>query len=121
MNGNISNIHKFHLLYYRIKAIRCPAFNNEFIYFNKYGFHHLLYKGRVPRTNSEINERFSLLNLSIKIIKRSTLFSNYRESHIGKSKAYFWAIRGSENGKMLRIIIRKKNNGKIHFFSLMKE
>ena len=35
--------------YKNIGYVECPAFGGESVYFNNYGFKHLVYKGKNPR------------------------------------------------------------------------
>ena len=103
--------------YKKLGHTNCPPFGDEKIWFNNYGLDHLFYKGRIPRTIEEVIKR------SILLLQVPALLKNVRSIHSeekrtkGKSIAYFWTIK--EDG--IRIILRRVNDGKLHFFSIMKE
>jgi hypothetical protein len=108
--------------YKRMGSIKCPAFNNEEIYFNDYGLNHLMYKGRFPRSREEVMKRFHVLSYLPNILRKikSVDYEEKREKE--RSTAYFWTIKYKlHNDLKLRIIIRRLNNGTLHFFSIMKE
>ncbi len=114
-------IEKSKKIYKEIDYIKCPAFGGDKVFFNKYGFNHLIWKGRIPRPKNEQEERLSLLPSAIEIVRNSNQTYNYRETTLDKSRAHFWALKGFDGKKNLRIIIRKKNNGPLHFFSVMED
>ncbi len=107
--------------YYKIGQVSCHIFPNEKIHFNKHGFNHVTFKNGVPRPRREQKERISLLPYVKSILEKAEYICDYREVTMKNSKAIFWGIRGSSEGKKLRIVIRKRNNGVLHFFSVMED
>ncbi len=110
--------------YKKIGCVKCPAFYNEEIYFNKIGFNHLLWKGKKMRTIEEQIRRIDLIPEAVKIISNSEKWSHYRESSrlLGNgttSLAKFWSISTNTKGQYIRIIIRQTNNGRKYFLSVM--
>lgn len=109
--------------YKDIGYITCPAFHDENIHFNHYGFKHILFKTRKFRARSDIRRRFFLLPYAVLILKNNKDIHHYEERIRDGSTAHFWEIRkeiliGSKN-RVIRIVIRKLNDsGKIHFFSV---
>lgn len=108
-------------MYEEIKSVVCPALENKPVSFTLSGFKHLIWKGRIIRPKHEQQERFLLIPLATRIIKDSTHIVDYRVSIIENSHVHFWAIKGEIEGKQIRVIIRKKNDGPLHFFSVMKD
>jgi hypothetical protein len=108
--------------YNRLGRIKCSAFGGEEIYFNHYGLHHLIYKGDKVRTKDEIIKRFSLILFAPNIIKKIKSVDKEEKRTKGKTHAYFWTIKHKVHHNLwIRIIIRRLNNGTLHFFSIMKE
>lgn len=91
--------------YKKIKYVECPAFQNEKVFFNDKGFHHLIRKGRVPRSNSDKIRRLHLFRYASNIIKSADKFEKY--SSIGKT--HFWSICRSEvnDGELIIVIIQQ--------------
>ncbi len=104
--------------YKKLICVKCPAFGNEEVYFNNYGFDHIISKGRIPRPKEEVMDRFKLLPYAPNIIKNTKSVDNEERRTRGKSVAYFWTIKSDSN---IRIILRRLNNGTIHFYSIMNE
>jgi hypothetical protein len=107
-----------HTEYKKIGQIDCPAFPNEKVHFNKYGFNHLVWKGKNPRTKEEQQERLDLLPFVINVISNGKNISEYRKIIRGNSKVCFWAIKERGGEIVLRVVLRKKNDGLLHFFSI---
>ncbi len=108
--------------YKRFGNVECPAFSNEKVYFNDYGLRHIMYKDRIPRPRDEVVKRFNLLIYVPNILKRIKIVDNEEKSIKKQSIAYFWTIKHKvHNNLFVRIILRRLNNGTIHFFSIMKE
>lgn len=106
--------------YFSIGAIRCPALNGEFVYFNRRGFQHLIRKGKRYRSLTEIIRRLRLLPLAVQTIKTTKI--HHEETTIlgEESIATFWTLKETyaKQNIVIYIIIRKLNDGKIHFFSV---
>lgn len=108
--------------YKKLGHIKCPAFGNEEIYFNRYGFSHLVYKGRFPRPQDEVIKRFELLPYVIKALKNTKSICDEEKRTKGSLHAYFWTIRHRINNKTIRIILRRLGDtGTLHFLSVMAE
>ncbi len=108
--------------YRNIGPIKCPAFNNEEIYFNRYGFDHIVYKAGIPRPIDEVANRFSLLTYVPNILKNLGSVDSEEKRIKSRSIGYFWTIKYSlHSGLRVRIIIRRLNDGQLHFYSIMDE
>lgn len=108
--------------YKKIGPIKCPAFNNEEIYFNRYGFDHTVYKDGIPRPMDEVVKRFGLLPYVPNILKNLKSVDNEEKRTKDKSTAYFWTIKHQIHSNLrIRIIVRRLKGGMLHFFSIMKE
>lgn len=107
--------------YKKLGQVECPAFSSEEIYFNYYGLNHLMYKDGVLRSRNEIIERFKYLIYVPKILKETKNVFNEEKRIKDTSIAYFWTIKSNISNTGIRIIIRRLNNGTLHFFSIMDE
>lgn len=107
--------------YKKLGYIECPAFDGKKVYFNSHGLDHLIYKGRVPRSRDEVIKRFSLLPFACNILKNARNIYSEEKRVKEKSYAYFWTIKDNAGSRKIRIILRRLNNGTIHFFSIMQE
>ncbi len=108
--------------YKKLGNIKCPAFNNEEIYFNYHGLRHIIYKGGKVRTKEEIIKRFSLVPYISNILRKIKSVDSEEKRVKEESIAYFWTIKYRVRGQLqVRIIIRRLNDGQLHFFSIMRE
>jgi hypothetical protein len=108
--------------YKNLRYIECPAFNNERIYFNNYGFDHIIYKGKNQRPIKEVIERFKLLLYVPNILRKIKNVDREDKSIKDKSCAYFWTISYTLSSSLtIKIIIRRLNNSPLHFFSVMRK
>ncbi len=110
--------------YKKIGHIKCPAFANKKVYFNKIGFNHLLWKGKKMRAPKEQIRRIGLISKALEIISTSREWNDYREitrilpnGHV--SLARFWSFDLKTKCEYIKIIIRQTNNGKKYFLSVM--
>ena len=84
--------------YCRIRFVTCPAFGGERVYFNKYGFNHLIRKGEDVRSHAEQMKRISLIGEAVRIIKTTTCVGDTRLSERTNvirgliSTARFWSL-----------------------------
>jgi hypothetical protein len=99
-------------LYFTIGSIPCPALNNEKVYFEWNGFRHLVRKGRVPRKMEDQLRRFKLLPYAVQTIKEGEKISDTRDNQ-------FMALGLVIGDKRIKIILRKADNGKLYFVSIM--
>ena len=104
--------------YRKIGHVVCPALDNAPIYFNKYGWNHLLRKGRKFRDVKQLIWRLGLMNNVHKILSDSKYISAKRTTNTRGSIYVFWKINRKINGRVINVIVRKKNDGKHHFFSI---
>ena len=107
--------------YKKILTVSCRALDGLRIHFNKHGFNHLIRKGRFPRSRLEQMRRIKLISAAVEIIRNEPTVFLKKEDDVRGSHAIFWTIRSYMNGKWVRVILRKKNNGSAHFFSVMDE
>ena len=105
--------------YYKIGSIPCTALNGEHVYFNSYGFNHLIRKGRVPRKIDEQIRRINLVHEAVVMISSEISIYTYRETTIEKSIGRFWTLKKSNRNIKIQAVIRQLNNGRKHFFSVM--
>lgn len=108
--------------YKKLSHVECPAFGNEFIYFNYYGLNHIFYKSGILRSKKEIIDRCALLPYVPNILMNLRIIDGEEKRVKENSFAYFWTIKHQINPALrLRIIVRRLNNGTLHFFSVMRE
>lgn len=112
-------IEKIKKEYKKIRYVACPAFDNEKIHFNKYGFNHLLRKGSIQRDSKEQMRRMHLLVLAADVISTSQNIIDHSRSDVKHPPAEFWSLTKEYNDKIIKVIIRKIGNGNKHFFSVM--
>ncbi|MFH1129437.1 MAG: hypothetical protein V1686_01755 [Patescibacteria group bacterium] len=118
-------------IYSKIGRIQCPCLDNEYISFNRDGFDHLVYKGRISRTKNEQKKRFVLIEYAEQIIKQSTSYSyeeremerkilnKYRQRILVKSKARFWTFSLSIKGCEVKLVVIQIGEGFKRFCSIM--
>lgn len=108
-------IRKYKEEYYSIGTIICPVLNNEKIYFNNHGFNHLIRKMGVKRFSWDTKRRFKILKYAKIIIEDITVQFEYK-----KDKYEFWALAQMTDRKKIKVILRRVNNGRIHFYSIFE-
>jgi hypothetical protein len=102
------------------KAIRqtwCPALN-DFIFFRKDGFQHLIGKGSAVRPKSEQKRRFSLLPYVPKILNDPDSRFIHKIKIIRGRHIYYWIFTMITDGMHINVIIRQNPHGKKHFLSV---
>lgn len=107
--------------YKKIGYVECPALDNAPVYFNKYGWNHLMRKGKNMRDPSDQMNRIKIIPYAVIIIRNIRKLSEYRNNISFDSFAHFWSLRMKVNKSWLRVVIRQMNNGNKHFFSIMYE
>lgn len=117
MHGYSDFVRKQKEWYSKINCVICPALANENVYFNNREFNHLFRKHGKIRPLSEIRRRLSLINSAVNIIQTSS-HVEYRSSNKGNIRAHFWALQKNINNKDVKVVLRKIDRGKIHFFSV---
>ena len=107
-------INKAKSQYNALSSILCPALGDEPVVFNKYGWNHLIRKGRKLRNPKEQLRRVSLIQTAIKIISTCKNVQMYKADFDGNTVVEFWELRLES----VSVILRKRSNGKLHFFSV---
>ncbi len=115
---NFNRITERKEFYYSIGHIPCKSLYGARVYFNRYGFNHLLRKNGSIRPISEVIERLSLLEKAVRMIRDLSNINEYKVTGTGKSKAHFWALIKKFEGLEIKVVIRKVGNGRTHFFSV---
>lgn len=117
--NHIVSIRNAKIEYNKIKYVESLALNGEKIYFNKYGFNHLIRKQKDLRSKDEQIRRLKLLSLVHRILISSSKIDNYRMNIVDGYPASFWSIKGYVEDKEVKVIIRQLGKGRKHFFSVM--
>jgi hypothetical protein len=109
--------------YFSTGAISCPALNGKRVYFNRRGFQHLIRKGRMYRSLFEITRRCKLIPLAVQTVKTAEKIFYQETIFSEKTNATFWTLKKTyvSPNVTVFVIIRKLNDGKIHFFSVYDE
>lgn len=107
--------------YKNIGILDCPAFPYEKIHFQNAGFKHLIYKEKRFRPIPDQIRRFKALLYIKEVLNDIRLYSEYRKEDNGITVAHFWSFEKKFSGVLITIIIRKINNGALHFFSVRQE
>jgi len=110
-------------IYSKIETILCPALNSN-ITFSRWGFKHIVYKGRISRTKREQKKRFVLLQYAVQIIKNPQAIILYKEKEIEYkpnkvSQAKFWAFIEEVKSCKIKVVIIQIGNGNKKFCSIM--
>jgi hypothetical protein len=113
-------------LYKKLQPVWCPALE-EMVYFNADGLHHLMYKdgGRRPRTKNEQMYRLSLIPYITEVLSGAQSAELEIKSH--DPPILTWSLeypifKDFGNGRKCPvkvIVIRKKNDGRLYFLSVM--
>ena len=122
-------------IYDSTKAIACPYFKSE-ISLTSEGFSHLLYRSdTAPRNVREQNLKVRLLKKALQILRVTNTVQEYRSSiekfgspakdGFSKTKiVQYWAFNdlvfGTEHKYLIRVVVRKVGDGKLHFWSVMQ-
>lgn len=112
-------IKKKYLEYKKIGNIKCPAFGNEEVYFNKHGFGHLIRKEGIPRTPTQQIRRITLLQYAPIILGNAETFTSYKKDELNGCIGHFWTFEKVIGLVTIRVVVRQLGNGRKHFFSIM--
>ena len=115
-NETHSEIKEF---YSNIKSLYCKEINS-YVHFNHSGLMHLHRKGGSLRSKSDQKRRFDLFRKHIRTISHEHYNISTRTSSRKNSLCVFIALEKSVETKRIKIILRKINDGDIHFFSIME-
>lgn len=108
-------IQKYKTKYYAIGFVKCATLDGESVYFNNYGFNHLIRKRGIRRYAWDVKRRLLLLKYAEEIIISKSSKIEYK-----KDKNKFWSITNTVGKKRIKIILRKIGKGKIHFYSIFE-
>lgn len=108
----INLIKRYKKEYYLIGYIKCNILSNEKIYFNNYGFNHLIRKRGLPRSKNERIRRLQLIKIIPKVLKLGK-FISFKKT----LKMKFWSIKYKNH----TVILRKIGRGKLHFYSVFND
>lgn len=100
----------FRAQYKKVGYIYCKAFNYEKVYFNSYGYNHIIRKQRKFRIKKEQARRANLLPKAIEILISSAGSSG----NTTNSEVKFWSFKKDR----ITVIVRQLRNGTKHFFSV---
>ena len=105
-----------HKLYRTFDKVKCPAFQNELVYFRSGGFNHLVYKRKKKLRNQKDQiVRFKLLKEAKLILENSVTFQEYEKRY----GVQYWGFVGIVNKIRIKIVVRKIGNGKKEFYSVI--
>ena len=93
-------------------------FLNQNVFFDNTGFKHLTQKGRLHRTIPDQIRRLKLLEYVEPVLKDERSIVEYRCLYMN-DKTHFWGITSIIKGKSIKVVVRKINNGRLTFFSVM--
>jgi len=133
---DISNYAKMredaHSFYEKVGSVRCPALQNEQVYFTSEGFNHLMYKGaRTERSKNDQITKFKLLPKAKRIIEVSTTYQEYDEGitdirrkkhkHTVQESApvRYWGFVAIMDNSRVKVVVRQVGNGQKHFLSVI--
>ena len=119
-------IAKYKALYQKIVPVKSEAIGEK-IYFNMFGFKHLIFKGKRRRENEAIYNRLVLIPLIVPVIKNckeEVEIRIRRENIDGKQvRVTYYALesRVDNSDARVRVVTRKVGDkGKHYFQSIMK-
>ncbi len=116
--------------YFSIRKVRCPLLNNEWVYFSRKGFEHLIRKRRFLRPIPDQIRRFYLLKYAKQVIESARTYEykdakNFVKVKRNKQKVkeittvQFWTLSHSIHRHVIKVVIIQEGNGRRHFLSIM--
>lgn len=103
----------YRVLYKNIVSVYSPVLMNN-VNFNSKGFNHLIYKNaRNERNKIDQSNRLKLIPLAHELIKISTTF---QEFEVSENLTRYWGLIAILGNTKIRVIIRQKNHGCLHFW-----
>ena len=112
-------VEKIRSEYENINYIKCPAFNDERVYFDHRGFGHITIKYKKCRSVGQQLRRFKLIPFAAKILEISHELQSQRTSRKKNHVYNQYALQGKIGGLTIRVIVGRLDNGKLHFLSVM--
>jgi hypothetical protein len=119
MNKFDDYILKKRVEYYEIKTVKCRVLLDEEVVFNRHGLNHLVRKEGHNRTFVGQRRRFELLKYCKLVLENENSKIEYRISMAGDTKAEFWGITADIECLRVKVVLRKINEGKLIFLSVM--
>ena len=117
--------------YHSIGGVSCPALNGEEVSFNRKGIDHILYKA--ARSHQQIIERLSYLRYVVEMltdpdaktdfrfVKEKTYLKKHGQHQLCDVEAKYWSFRKIVHATLVvKVLVRQVENGKKHFYSIMK-
>lgn len=109
--------------------VHCKCLNQD-VYFNSRGFHHLLYDGSgKARTLDQARSRLVLIPLILPVIQNA-VNTSYQKIYARKNRKKssesvmieMWGLEASvgKSKAKIKVILRREENSKIIFWSVMK-
>lgn len=122
---NVRRVIKKNKLFYKnIGVVYCPALKSD-VFFNSNGFRHLLLKyNRKWREIPEIILKLNCLKYVENVVKNAKEISKTRTIVVKKKESksticHYELVSKQKDGKVIRVILEKIGDGKIHFLSTM--
>ena len=109
-------IHEYKIIYRRYSVMYCKQIN-ETVHFNDRGFRHLIRKYGKVRPRKEYMRKFELFILNIESLQNEKFKVETNTSINGNGAAEFISLSSAK--LKVRIILRRINEGRLHFFSIM--
>lgn len=106
-------------VYFEIKSVHSPHFQDDKVFFDRIGFVHMIYKGKMLREKKDQINRFKSFKYVITVLLSESSTLEYRESEKYKTKAMFWGLSLKIRDKLVTVVIRQVDSGKKHFYSVM--
>lgn len=105
--------------YYKIKSVRSVLFLHQEIFFDKKGFEHLIRKGKHRRRVKDQIRRLKLLKYVTETLQDYKATLTYRCFEKENTVTHLWGTTSIIQGQKIKVIIRKINNGRLVFLSIM--
>ena len=108
-------IYKLKYFYFKIwrgNERPSPAFNNEIVKITWSGWRHITCSPK--RSRCEVLERTKLLMYAKQLLEESTFIQTYRQ----EENIEYWSLQGLFNDIPVRAIVRSKNKGVKHLYSI---
>lgn len=119
--------------YYKsLDPIFCPALNETVTFSLSEGFHHIIHKSKGnTRDPKEQMMRFKLLKRGVSLIGLTTTYQEFEETEVNvnqkmnkqkisvQKKMQYWGLIAIIDNRKIKVVLRKKGNGNLHFWSII--
>ena len=95
-------------IYSKIPPLYCPLLEDT-VYFTRHGFNHLIWKGRIPRSKSQQEERLALIPSIPTIIGDAKADVTFNDSRVIR----FWTLTSKINDTRVRVVLDQPSGRKI--------